>query len=73
MMANKECVRLSITLSVELNDRLEQLAAARQTTKTDIFRRAIALYYIAVDAKAEDKCIGILDQDKQFLAEIVGI
>jgi predicted transcriptional regulator len=73
MSTNKETVRLSLALSPELNDRLEQLAASSHTTKTEILRKAIALYDVVAEAKTEKKRLGILDQDKHLLTEIVGI
>ncbi len=73
MSAAKETVRLSLSLSPELNDRLEQLAASSHTTKTEILRKAIALYDVVAEAKSEKKRLGILDQDKRLLTEIVGI
>jgi len=73
MATTKESVRLSLSLSPELNERLEQLAMANHTTKTEILRKAIALYDVAAEAKMEKKRLGILDQNKQLLTEIVGI
>jgi len=73
MATDKESVRLSLTLSPELNERLEQLAASNHTTKTEILRKAIALYDVVAEAKSEKKRLGILDQDKRLLTEIIGI
>jgi predicted transcriptional regulator len=73
MAAAKEPVRLSLALSPELNERLDQLAEAGHTTKSEILRKAIALFDVAAQAKSEKKRIGILDQDKQLVTEIVGI
>lgn len=73
MSTTKEAIRLSLTLSPELNDRLEQLATSNHTTKTEILRKAIALYDVVAEAKTEKKRLGILDQNKQLLTEIVGI
>ena len=73
MSTPKETVRLSLSLSPELNDRLEQLATSSHTTKTEILRKAIALYDVVAEAKSEKKRLGILDQDKRLLTEIVGI
>lgn len=70
---NKETVRLSLSLSPELNERLEQLATSSHTTKTEILRKAIALYDVVAEAKTEKKRLGILDKDKQLLTEIVGL
>ena len=73
MATDKESVRLSLNLSPELNERLEQLASSNHTTKTEILRKAIALYDVVAEAKTEKKRFGILDQNKQFLTEIIGI
>ena len=43
------------------------------TTKTEILRKAIALYDVVAEAKTEKKRFGILDQNKKLLTEIVGI
>ena len=73
MSTNKEVIRLSLALSSELNERLEELASAGCTTKTEILRKAIALYDVVSEAKTEKKRLGILDQNKHLLTEIVGI
>lgn len=55
-MANdKETIRLSLSVSPELNERLEQLASSGHTTKTEILRKAIALYDVVAEAKSEKK------------------
>lgn len=69
----KEPIRLSLTISPELNDRLEELAAARHTTKSEILRKAVALFDVAAEAVAERNRIGILDQNRNLLREIVGV
>ena len=73
MSIDKEVVRLSLSVSPELNERLEQLASSGCTTKTEILRKAIALYDVVAEAKTEKKRFGILDQNKTLLTEIVGI
>lgn len=73
MASNKDLIRLSLSVSPELNERLEQLATSGCTTKTEILRKAIALYDIAAEAKTEKKRLGILDQNKNLLTEIVGL
>ena len=39
--------RLEVRLNDQVNKRLEALAAAEGLTKTDLFRRALALYMLA--------------------------
>lgn len=73
MSAETESIRLSLTISPELNARLDELAAAAHSTKSEILRKAIALFDVVAEAKAEKKRFGILDQNKKLLTEIVGI
>jgi predicted transcriptional regulator len=68
-----ENVRLSLSVSPELNEKLEQMATSSHTTKSEILRKAIALFDVVTEAKSEKKRFGILDQDKRLLTEIVGI
>lgn len=72
-MPSNESVRLSVVVSPELNARLEKLAEAEHSTKTEILKKAIALFDVAHDAKAQDKRLGIFDKDKQLEVEIVGL
>lgn len=71
--STKEPVRLSIAMSPELNERLEQIALAQHTTKSEILRKALALFDVVAEAKTEKKRFGILDENKNLLTEIVGI
>ncbi|MBT9460148.1 MAG: ribbon-helix-helix protein, CopG family [Rugosibacter sp.] len=73
MGTDKESIRLSLTVSPELNERLEQLAVTGHTTKSEVLRKAIALFDVVAEAKTEKKRFGILDQNKQLVTEIVGI
>ena len=73
MATDKTTVRLSLAVSQELNERLEQLAAAGHTTKSEVLRKAIALFDVVAEAKSEKMRIGILDQNKHLITEIVGI
>ena len=70
---NKEAVRLSLAISPELNERLEEIAASSHSTKSEVLRKALALFDIVAEAKSEKRRFGILDQDKQLVTEIVGI
>jgi predicted transcriptional regulator len=72
-MANDDTVRMSLALSPELNNRLEQLASENRTTKSEILRKAVALFDVASEAKREHKRLGILDKDKKLVTEIVGL
>jgi len=69
----REPIRFSLIVSSELNELLEDLARAGQTTKSDVLRRAIALFDIAIEARRKNKRLGIFDQDNNLEIEIVGL
>ena len=66
-------VRLSLAVSPELNERLEELASSAHISKSEVLRKAIALFDVVAEAKSEKKRFGILDQNKNLITEIVGI
>lgn len=70
---SREPIRFSLIVSPQLNELLEDLARAGHTTKSDVLRRAIALFDIATQARRNNKHLGILDQDNNLEAEIVGL
>jgi predicted transcriptional regulator len=59
--------------SPELNETLEELAERSHSSKSDVLRKAIALFDIAAQAKQKDQRVGILDRDDKVVKEIVGI
>lgn len=73
MNPEKVKVRLNFVVSSEINETLEELANKTGGTKTEVFRRAIALMEVIVDAKEQGKKVGITDKDRNLLTEIVGI
>jgi predicted transcriptional regulator len=73
MAHDNETIRLSLAVSPELNDRLELLASNGHMSKSEVLRKAIALFDVVAEAKSEKKRFGILDQNKQLVTEIVGI
>jgi hypothetical protein len=66
-------VRLSLVVSPELNETLEELMESSHSTKSEVLRKAIALFDLAAQAKKKDQRIGILDRDDKVVKEIVGI
>ncbi len=71
-MPADKVVHLNLSVSANLNERLEQLAAAGCMTKGDVLRRAVALFSIAAEATIDGGRVGIVDRDG-LLTEIVGI
>ncbi|MBD2101911.1 DNA-binding protein [Leptolyngbya sp. FACHB-261] len=66
-------VRLSLDVSPELNDVLEELAARSNGTKSDVLRKAITLMKVATDARDKGLKVGIVDENQHLVTEIVGI
>lgn len=66
-------VKLSLSVSPELNATLESIAQENGSTKSDVLRKALALLEVASEAKKEGHRIGILTKDRQVLTEIVGL
>ena len=72
-MSEKNKVRLSFEITPELNEELQEMANEVGSTKTEVFKRAIALMRVAVDAKRQGKRIGVAERDQPLATEIVGI
>jgi predicted transcriptional regulator len=72
-MATKEKIRLSLDVSPELDEKLEDLAETIHGTKSDVLRRAIALFDVVVEARKQGKKIGIAEPDQPLATEIIGI
>jgi predicted transcriptional regulator len=66
-------IRLSLDMSPEANQLLEQLATANGTTKSNVMRRALTLFHLSSDAKSQGKRVCILDQRGEVITEIVGL
>jgi len=66
-------VRVSLDMSPEANELLENLAIASGTTKSQILRRAVALYDVVAAARSQGKRVGVLDQSDKLVSEFVGL
>jgi len=66
-------VRLTVDLPAALNNTLQQIADEQSLTKTDILRKAIAMYDVAHHATAEKKGIAIIGVDGKVEGRIIGI
>jgi predicted transcriptional regulator len=69
----KERIRLSLDVSPELNELIEDLAGRTDGTKSDVLRRAIALMDVAVRANESGKRVGVADTDQGLTTEFVGL
>ncbi|MCU0650298.1 MAG: ribbon-helix-helix protein, CopG family [Gemmatimonadaceae bacterium] len=72
-MTGRPKVRLTFEVTPELSARLDALAESTGSTRTDVFRKAIALFDIAVEARANDERLGVLSKDRALKREIVGL
>jgi predicted transcriptional regulator len=68
-----EKVRLSLDVSPELNQTLDELATKIHGTKSDVLHTAIVLMELAVQAKDKEQKLGIIDKDRHVVTEIVGL
>lgn len=68
-----DVVRLSLALSPELNNRLTELATVSHTTKSEVLRKAVALYDVAFEARKHQRKLGILDSENRLVTEIIGL
>ncbi len=72
MTAGKK-VRLSVDISDQLNETLQDLASQTRSTKSEVLRRAIALMEVAVQAKERGQRLGLANKDQPLATEIVGL
>jgi hypothetical protein len=66
-------VRLSLQVSQELNNTLEEIAESTGTNRTDVIRQALALMKVAHAAKKDGRHLGIVTDAKKLDTEIVGL
>ena len=66
-------VRLNLVITRKLDETLERLANANGTNKSEILRKALALFEVANEARERGNKLGILSKDRQVLTEIVGL
>jgi Ribbon-helix-helix protein, copG family len=66
-------VRLNLVITKQLDEMLEKLAEENGTNKSEILRKALALFEVANEAKEHGNKLGVVSKDRQVLAEIVGL
>ena len=71
--ARKQQVSLSLTISKPLDDKLEKLADENDIAKSEVLRKALVLFEVAIEAREQGNKLGVLSKDRQVLAEIVGL
>ena len=68
----KKQIRLSLHVSQELDDLLEDIARKSYSTKSDVLRKSIALINIAIQEREKGNYLGIINQDQEIIREIIG-
>lgn len=68
-----EKIRLTVDVSKELNQILQGIADDTGTTKSEVFRKAIALLDVSHKAKRSGKRVGIAREDQPLETEFVGL
>lgn len=66
-------VRLSLQVSQELNQTLEEIANSTGTNRTDVIRQALALMKVAHNAKRDGRHLGLVSDARKLDTEIVGL
>lgn len=72
-MTANEKIRLSLQVSQELNQVLEEIAESTGSNRTDVIRQALALMRVAHNAKKEGRHIGLVSDARKLDTEIVGL
>lgn len=68
----KSQIRLSLDVSPELNNVLDEMAEKTHTTKSEVLRKSIALMEVAVQEKERGNHLGVF-KDHQIIKEIIGL
>jgi predicted transcriptional regulator len=69
----KKQIRLSLDVSSELNNILDQMAEKTHSSKSEVLRKSIALMEVAVDEKSKGNHLGVVSKDQKILKEIIGL
>ncbi|HLO50402.1 MAG TPA: DNA-binding protein [Kamptonema sp.] len=66
-------IQISLDVSPEVYETLESLAQKMKGDTSEVFRKAIALLKIAVEAEEDGKKMGVANKDQTLDTEILGI
>ncbi len=70
---SKATVKMSLHLSPETNDTLEQLSEDNHMTKSELLRKALALIEVALKNKEKGNHLIIVDKNDKKVSEILGL
>lgn len=66
-------VRRQLFIPVEMDQTLTEIAQENGTTSSQIVRKALALYLVAVEKKREGMKLGFVKQDGHLGIEVIGL
>ena len=66
-------IRLNLTVSDDLAQRLDELSGESQTSKSEILRKALTLFDVAREGKRSGKKLALVGDGGQVTTEIVGL
>ncbi|WP_017325220.1 ribbon-helix-helix protein, CopG family [Synechococcus sp. PCC 7336] len=73
MASRKKTVRLTVDVTPELYDSITEMAEQLHGSKSEVFRKGIALLQFALEAKAQGKKFGVAEKDQPLATELVGL
>jgi len=73
VLKSKATVKMSLHLSPETNDTLEQLSKDNHITKSELLRKALALIDVALKNKEKGNHLIIADKNDKKISEILGL
>lgn len=69
---SKDTIRVTLDMSPDLNQLLDELARAQHTSKAEVLRRGIAMMKFAQQEREKGRRIGSADPDQELATEVVG-
>ena len=64
--------RITLVVSDELNEVLDELAKDTESSKSDVLRKSISLIKMAVNEKKAGNHLGVFDNQQKIVKEIIG-
>ncbi len=66
-------IRMNITISDDLAERLGVMSEQSDSTKSEIFRKALTLFELAQEGRREGKKLALVGNKGEVVTEIVGL
>ena len=66
-------IRLSLDVSPELNNVLDEMAEKTHSSKSELLRKCIVLIKLAVQENEKGNHLGVFGKDQIMLKEVVGL